>query len=144
MSREENERLATEFVASWTAHDAAASAAFVVEGGTWKDVSMAEPMRDHAAMAQYVQGWNTAFPDLSARLVGCVANDDAVAAEIEFTGTNTGPLQMGAGPAMPPTGKQVLGKGTFFGRVQDGKFRELRTYPELAGMMMQLGMGAGG
>lgn len=140
MPRQENEQLATEFVQSWNARDAAASAAFVAEGGTWQDVSMTEPMGDRNAMAQYVQGWNTAFPDLNARVVNCVANDDAVAAEIEFSGTNTGPLQMGPGPAMPPTGKQVLGRGTFFGRVQGGKFIELHTYPELAGMMMQLGM----
>jgi steroid delta-isomerase-like uncharacterized protein len=140
MSKQECEQLATDFVASWGVMDAAVTAAFVAEGGAWIDVSVPEPMRDRAAMAQYVQGWNTAMPDLNARLVHCVATDDEVAAEVEFTATNTGPMQMGAGPTMPPTGKPILGKGTFFGRVKDGKFEEVRTYPDVAGVMMQLGV----
>ena len=70
-----------------------------------------------------------------------MASEDQVAAEIEFTGTNTGPLQLGAGgPAVHPTGKRINGRGTFFARVRDGQFIELRTYPDLAGLMMQLGL----
>jgi len=45
--------------------------------------------------------------------------DDAVAAEVQFTGTNTGPMMM-AGKEIPPTGKPVVGKGTYFARVRNG------------------------
>jgi len=50
------------------------------------------------------------------RLVG----EDAVAAELELTGTNTGPMMM-AGKKIPPTGKSVAGKGAYFARVEEGK-----------------------
>ncbi len=46
--------------------------------------------------------------------------EDHIAAELEFTGTNTGPMMIG-GKEIPPTGKSVVGGGMYFARVQDGK-----------------------
>jgi len=46
---------------------------------------------------------------------------------------------MMAGKEIPPTGKSVVGKGTYFARVKGGKVVELNSYPDIAGMMMQLG-----
>jgi predicted ester cyclase len=64
-----------------------------------------------------------------------------VAAEIEFVGTNSGPLQLAPGaPPIPATGKKVNGKGTYFVRFKDGKAVEVHSYPDAAGMMMQLGL----
>ena len=45
---------------------------------------------------------------------------------------------------MPPTGSSVKGTGTFFARVQNGKLVEISTHPDIAGMMMQLGIMPGG
>jgi predicted ester cyclase len=67
-----------------------------------------------------------------------VVGDDSVAAEIEFTGTNTGPLAMG-GQEMPPTGRTVTGHGTYFAKAGDGRITEFHAHPDIAGMMMQLG-----
>ena len=36
--------------------------------------------------------------------------------------------------------KKVTGQGTYFLRIRDGKVVEAHSYPDLAGMMMQLGM----
>jgi predicted ester cyclase len=63
-----------------------------------------------------------------------------VAAEIDFAGTNTGDLQMAPGATIPATGRTVHGKGTYFVRFQDGKPVEVHSYPDSAGMMMQLGL----
>jgi ketosteroid isomerase-like protein len=41
---------------------------------------------------------------------------------------------------MPATGKRINGKGTYFLRVRDGKAVEVHTYPDTAGLLMQLGM----
>jgi hypothetical protein len=40
---------------------------------------------------------------------------------------------------IPPTGKAITGKGTYFARARDGKVVEFNSYPDIAGMMMQLG-----
>jgi predicted ester cyclase len=47
---------------------------------------------------------------------------------------------MGPGVTIPATGRKVNGKGTYFVRFKDGKPVEVHSYPDLAGMMMQLGL----
>jgi hypothetical protein len=46
---------------------------------------------------------------MSVKQTNRVVSDEAVAAEVHFTGTNTGPMMM-AGKEIPPTGKSVVGK----------------------------------
>jgi hypothetical protein len=74
------------------------------------DWTVPEPMRDKEAIRQYFNAWMTAFPDMTAKQANRVVGDDAVAAEFEFTGTNTGTMKMG-GMQMPPTNKTVVGRG---------------------------------
>ena len=71
-----------------------------------------------------------------------VATEDQVADELEFSGTDKGPIQGPPGtPPLPATGKRVTGaKGTYFGRIRDGKVVEVHTYPDMAGLLMQLGL----
>ena len=67
-----------------------------------------------------------------------VVGEDAVAAEVEFTGTNTGPMLMG-GAEVPPTGRSVRGTGAYFAQVnQDGKMVRFSSHPDVASIMMQL------
>ena len=74
------------------------------------------------------------FVDLSRHLVEYIAR-------VEFTGTNTGPLQMGPDvPPIPATGKSISNKGVYFARIRYDKGVEVHTYPDAAGMMMQLGL----
>lgn len=143
MSIESNSKWDAEFLASWSARDASRTVALLAEGATWTDVGAPGPFQDREAIRQYVQSWFTAFPDMTATSKNRVVSEAQVAAEIEFSGTNTGPLQMGAGPAMPPTGEKVNGKGTYFVRFQNGGVVEVHTYADVAGMMMQLGMMGG-
>jgi len=141
MAVQENIRLDEAFIAAWNAHDPDRALALLSEDAVWQDVASPAPMGGKAAMRPYLQGWFTAFPDLRAVVKNRVVSDDQVAAEVEFTGTNTGPLQMAPGaPAMPATGKHVKGQGTYFLRVQNGKVVEVHSYPDVAGLMMQLGL----
>ena len=74
------------------------------------------------------------------KTLNTIVADDKIAIELEFSGTNTGPLKVGDQPEIPATNKKVTNKGCYFGKVKHGKFVEVRTYPDLAGMMMQLGL----
>lgn len=141
MSVQENIRLDEEFIAAWNAHDPDRAVALLSDDVVWKDVGSPEPIHGKAAARQYLQSWFTAFPDLKAVVKNRVVAEDQVAAEVGFTGTNTGPLQMAAGaPAIPATGKKVTGQGTYFVRIQNGKGVEVHSYPDAAGLMMQLGL----
>jgi steroid delta-isomerase-like uncharacterized protein len=141
MSIQENIRLDEEFMAAWNAHDPDRALAVLADDIVWQDIGNPELMRGQTVVRQYLQSWFTAFPDLKAEVKNRVVSEDQVAAEVGFTGTNTGPLQMAPGaPAIPATGKKVTGKGTYFVRIRNGKAVEVHSYPDAAGMMMQLGL----
>src|SRR5262245_4601185 len=115
MSIQENIQLDKEFSAAWDTHDAARALALLSEDVVWQDVANPEPLRGKAAIRQLLQGWFTAFPDLTTVWKNHVVTEDQVAAEVRWTGTNSGPMQMAPGaPAMPATEKQVIGQGTYF------------------------------
>jgi steroid delta-isomerase-like uncharacterized protein len=138
MSREDVERIDDQGMAAWDAHDAQGFANIFADEFVVNDVGTPEPITDRDGVRAYAQAWFTAFPDMSVKQTNRVVSDDAMAAEVEFTGTNTGPMMM-AGKEIPPTGKSVIGRGTYFARLRDGKVVEFNSYPDIAGMMMQLG-----
>ncbi len=139
MSVEETTRLDKEFMSAWNAHDPDRAIALLSDDAVWEDVASPERMRSKSAIRDYMQSWFTAFPDMNAVEKNQVVAGDKLAVEVEFTGTNTGPMRMG-GSTIPATGKRVTGHGTYFARVLDGKIAEIHTYPDVAGMMMQLGL----
>jgi steroid delta-isomerase-like uncharacterized protein len=139
MSREEVERIDDAGMAAWNAHDADAFAELFADEFVWTDVTTPEPIRTKDAAKAYVQAWVTAFPDMTAKVTNRIVTDDAVAAEVEFTGTNTGPMVMG-GTEIPPTGRSVVGTGAYFARIRGGRVVEFSSHPDVAGVMMQLGL----
>jgi ketosteroid isomerase-like protein len=138
MSKEELERLDDQGMSAWDAHDADAWAELFADDFVIYDWSSPEPIRDKEGARQYLNAWTGAFPDMRIKQTSRVVGDDAVAAEVEFMGTNTGPMQM-AGKEIPPTNRPVTGRGAYIARVRGGKVVEFHSYPDIAGMMMQLG-----
>jgi steroid delta-isomerase-like uncharacterized protein len=133
------EQIDDQGMSAWDRHDVPGFVALLASDFVWSDLTVPEPMRNREEARQYMQAWFTAFPDMRVKQTNRVVGDDAVAAEIEFTGTNTGPMMMG-GMEIPPTGRSVLGRGSYFARVQDGKIVRFSSHPDVAGMMMQLGL----
>ena len=141
MSVQDNLKLDEENFAAWNAHDIERSLAIYSDEIVWMDVGSPQPMRGKDAVRQYIQGWFSAFPDIKITVTNRLVTEDQVAGELTFTGTNSGPLQFGPGaPAIPGTGKKANGKATYFVRIKNGKAVEVHTYPDTAGMMMQLGL----
>jgi len=138
MSREELERLDDQGLSAWDSRDADAWVGLFADEFQIRDVSLPEPITTKEGARQYMEAWSTAFPDMRVKLLNRAVGEDSVAAELEFTGTNTGPMMMG-GKEIPPTGKSVVGGGMYFARVKDGKVIEFSSHPDIAGMMMQLG-----
>jgi predicted ester cyclase len=138
MKREEIERIDDQGMAAWESHDADAWVNQFADDFVWHDWTQPEPIRDKEAAKKYFSSWSRAFPDMTSKQIARVVGDDAVAGEIEFTGTNTGPMEM-AGREIPPTNKTVMGRGSYIAFIRDGKVVEFRSHPDVAGMMMQLG-----
>ena len=144
MTRDEIIALDDRGMAAWDSHDTDGFAALFADDFVYTDDSLPAPMRSKDDVRTYMQAWYTAFPDMRATGTNRVVGEDSVAAEIEFTGTNSGPLAMG-GQEIPATGRTVKGHGTYFAKAKDGMITEFHAHPDIAGMMMQLGlMPAGG
>lgn len=139
MTKEELERLDDLGTKAWDEHDIDTFLDMLADDFVWRDLTLPEPLTTRDAMRQYMEEWFRAFPDMRMRTTNRVVGEDTVAAEVEFTGTNTGPLVMG-GVEIPPTGKQLKNPGAYFVRVKDGKVAEFSSHPDAAGMMMQLGL----
>ena len=139
MSIQGNIRLDEEEIAAWNAHDVERALAVFPDNVTWQDTGSPQVMNKDG-IRQYLQGWFSAFPDIKLTVTNRVVTEDHVASELEFVGTNTGALQLAPGASLPATGRTVHGKGTYFVRFKDGKPVEVHSYPDLAGMMMQLGL----
>jgi len=132
------EQIDAQGMAAWDGHDVDAFVGLFADEFVWTDLTLPQPMRTRDEARQYMQAWFTAFPDMRVRQTNRVVGEDAVAAEVEFSGTNTGPMLMG-GAEVPPTGKRVLGRGAYFARVDDdGKMVLFSSHPDVAGLMMQL------
>jgi steroid delta-isomerase-like uncharacterized protein len=139
MTREEIAALDDMGMAAWDSHDTEGFTALFAENFTYTDDSAPQPLRTTDQIRTYMQAWYTAFPDMRATETNRVIGNDAVAAEIEFTGTNTGPLAMG-GQEIPATGRTVTAHGTYFATARDGRITEFHAHPDVAGMMTQLGL----
>ena len=139
MSKQDLERLDDLGIAAWDNHKPDSFADLFADEFVLRDTTLPEPLHTIYEAAAYAQSWFTAFPDIQVRRTNRVVGEDSVAAEIEFSGTNTGPLAMG-GMELPPTGKSVVGRGSYFARVKDGKVTEFSAHPDAAGLLMQLGL----
>ena len=138
MSIAENEELDDRGIKAWDDGDAEAFVNLFGDEFVLTDVGVPEPVTTKDGIRQYVSAWFTAFPDMSVKRINRVTSEDAVAGEVEFSGTNTGPMMMG-GKEIPATGKSVRGRGMYLVKIKDGVPVEFHSYPDIAGMMMQLG-----
>ena len=78
-----------------------------------------------------------AVPDARGTIERTLIDGDRGAAEIAWTGTNTGPFM-----GQPPTGKATTLRTVAVLETAGGKITRARHYVDVAGLLAQLGMGA--
>jgi steroid delta-isomerase-like uncharacterized protein len=91
-------------------------------------------------IVKLVSGWRKGFPDLKATIKNVVATGDAVVAELEWSGTHSGPFTgpMGTIPPSGKTGKVAAVQVVRFDG--NGKIREIRHYFDLMTVLQQIGV----
>jgi len=139
MTAQEMKKLDDQGMKAWSDHDPEAWAAMFADKFEWRDDSQPEPLKTKDSARNYIQSWLTAFPDMKVKTLNRVVTDDAIGAEIEFSGTNKGPLVMGD-RTLPPTNKKVVAHGTYFAKAHNGKIVEFHSHPNVMEMMGQLGL----
>lgn len=76
----------------------------------------------------------SAFPDLTATVEECIAEDDTVAMRVTLRGTHEDEFA-----GMAPTGNTFEVRNTVFTRIEDGMIAERWVQPDMLGMLRQLG-----
>jgi steroid delta-isomerase-like uncharacterized protein len=89
-----------------------------------------------------VEPWRRAFPDLDEKVNDMVATRDALVVEVEWSGTNSGPL---AGPfgTISPTGRFGRLPAVLLYRFEGDRIREIRHYFDLLTLLAQAGVPTG-
>jgi steroid delta-isomerase-like uncharacterized protein len=103
------------------------------------DVAMGQTMHGPDAFIEYFRMWASAFSDMTIEPLALVADESRAAGEFRGRGTHDGPLQTPAGE-IPPTGRTLDERFTWFGEVADGKVTGVRDYYNAMSVMMQLGL----
>jgi len=87
-----------------------------------------------AELRAVVDGYRSAFPDMTMRVDRLVAEGEWVVTHWTATGTHTGELM-----GIAPTGRQVTVSGVNIDRIADGRIAESRGVFDSLGMLQQVG-----
>ncbi|HEY5928222.1 MAG TPA: ester cyclase [Kofleriaceae bacterium] len=85
------------------------------------------------------QRWKTAFPDLKATIARGYTVGERVIVELEWEGTQSGPLE-GTFGMLPPTRRRGRLNALILFTVKQGKIVESRNYFDMLTMLSQLGV----
>ncbi|MBI5668701.1 MAG: ester cyclase [Chloroflexi bacterium] len=98
------------------------------------------PGTDYRAhLREVVLAMRTAFPDLHFEIHDMIAEGDIVAFRSTMTGTQLGPLHLGA-IHLPPTQRHVTVSHLHYIRIVDGRSTDLWHQYDIPGLMRQLGI----
>lgn len=86
-----------------------------------------------------VQRWKRAFPDSRANLLSSIVTADNVTAEVEWEGTQTGPLD-GPFGMIQPTNKRGNVKAVLLYKFKNNRIVEARHYFDLLTILSQIGV----
>jgi len=96
-------------------------------------------LRGPEQIGQYLQGYFTAFPDMSVAVRRLIVDGNSVAAEVHFAGTQTGPLAMPTGQ-LPASGRTIDIEAADFITIENGQISTWRVYLDTMLFMTQLGL----
>ncbi len=141
MSVQENTRIIEEWFAAVNTQDYDSYADLFSDDVVLRSNATTETAQGKDAARQQLEGLYAAFPDYHIELKNAVVADDQFVCEIEANGTHKGQLNLRPGaPPLPATGKHFHVKGIFVATVKGGEVVEVRQYPNIMGLMMQLGL----
>jgi steroid delta-isomerase-like uncharacterized protein len=91
------------------------------------------------ARVEAARHWKQAFPDEHGTITAVYPSGDTVAIEVNWQGTQRGPLATPDGPELPPSNKHFTLKAVLVLEIEDGKIKVLRHYFDLMTLLQQIG-----
>lgn len=134
------EELAKAFYEALNAHDVAKLGEQLSDDIMYWEASLPDPINGREAVQKHFKGnWET-FSDTTVKLVNRIESGEWIADQMEWTGTNTGPIEIPGQPPIPATGKQAQATAVAVVRTEEGKIADLKVYYDNLGVLAQLGI----
>lgn len=131
--------IADEFNAAFNAHDVEKLGSFFTDDVNYWEANLPEAIHGREAVKAHMrQNWET-FPDATIKVINRVVSGDWVADEVEWTGTNKGPIKL-PDQTIPATGKQAKSWAVALVESSEGKVANMRIYYDNISFMAQLGL----
>jgi steroid delta-isomerase-like uncharacterized protein len=108
-----------------------------------EELSTERTLHGFDEMLGAAQGWKRAFPDGHGTVTGAYGDGPIAVLEIEWEGTNTGPMEAPDGSEIPATGRAGHVKACQVFEVRDGRVTATRHYFNLLTILTQLGVTPG-
>ncbi|NJP34541.1 nuclear transport factor 2 family protein [Micromonospora thermarum] len=98
IDREALKRLDDARLDAWDIHRLDAFVGLLADDLVLRDTTIGAPVTTKEGAREYVRAWLDALPDMRVRRTSRVVDEDdgAVAGEVEFTGTHSGPMVVGS------------------------------------------------
>jgi steroid delta-isomerase-like uncharacterized protein len=106
---------------------------------TYEEEPYAAPSRGGGCRVEAAQNWKQAFPDEHGAITGAYTSGNAVAIELTWEGTQSGPLATPDCHELPPSNKRITVKSVEVIEIEDGKIKVLRHYFDLMTILQQIG-----
>jgi steroid delta-isomerase-like uncharacterized protein len=132
------QEVTSKFVEAFNAHDEEGMRGLSAEHEVFEapgDVKL----EGRDATTAYAMSWLNAFGDARIDVHSELVAGDWVIQEFVFSGTHTGALQTPAGD-IPPTNRQLRGRGVQIIHVEDGLVTDTRLYYDQVQVLEQLGL----
>lgn len=139
MSAHGNEAIVREAHEAFNAGDLDRAVAYAAEDAEWVTVATGETFRGPEGYRQYMLGFKDAMSDASTEITAVHAGEDFAVVEFIGRGTHDGPMASPGGE-VPPTGRPLETRFCEVFDIRDGRISGVRSYFDLAGMMIQLGL----
>lgn len=128
-------RLVRDLLEAWNTHDPELIRSFYAPEYEGVDVGEAEPRRGPSDVAQTVERYLRAFPDLHFVEDDVVAQGDRAVLVWTACGTHGGQLMR-----IPPTGREISMRGTSVFTIRDGKITSGLHVWDVAGLLRSIGL----
>ena len=125
--------------AAFNDNDIEAATAMVADNAVLLDVPSGEVLHGPDGLANYQNGWHSAFSDARTELTAVIVSGNRAAIEFTGRGTHDGVFVTPMGD-IPPTGRQVEVSFSAVWEFENEKVTASRTYYDAATFARQLGM----
>lgn len=128
-------QLVDNIIALWNAHDTTRIADYYSSDFVGVDVALREPVVGHNGLAQQMQDYVTAFPDLEFKTEKTICQEENAAVYWTARGTHTGMIMN-----IPPTGRHIEVSGMTVMTILAGRVKEAVHVWDMAGLLRSLGL----